>query len=174
MKKIIALVGLMGVGKSTLGTKLANTLGYYFIDSDQEIEDREKKTINEIFAKNGEKYFREIEKNLISEIITRDENIILSLGGGAYINDETRRILKEKSLVIWITAPVNTILQRVGNKNNRPLLNNSNKRKTLEELAKKRYPIYGESDLKFDTNEESHEAIISKIIKYLKNQKNAK
>ncbi|MDX2082862.1 MAG: shikimate kinase [Rickettsiales bacterium] len=175
MKKIITLIGLMGVGKTTLGAKLANALGYYFIDLDQEIEDRENKNINDIFSKNGEKYFREVEKNLIKEIILRDENIVLSLGGGAYINDETRKILKEKSLVIWIDATIDNILHRIGNKNNRPLLNsslnNSSKRKILEDLAKKRYPIYSQCDLKFSTSEETHETIINKISKYLKNVK---
>ncbi len=174
MKKIIALIGLMGVGKSTLGAKLANSLGYYFVDSDQEIEDREKTTISEIFAKKGEKYFRELEKNLIAEIISREENIVLSLGGGAYMNEESRRILQDKSTVIWITASINTILHRIGHKNNRPLLNNSDKRQVLENLANIRYPVYAECDLKFDTSEENHETIINKISKYLKAQKNEK
>ncbi len=174
MKKIIALIGLMGVGKSTLGVKLADALGYYFVDSDQEIEDREKKTVSEIFDKNGEKYFREVEKNLIAEIISRDENIVLSLGGGAYMNDETRQILRDKSNVVWITASINTILHRIGHKNNRPLLNGPDKRKVLEDLAKKRYPTYEECDLKFNTGEENHDVIINKISKYLRAQKNEK
>ena len=171
MKKIIALIGLMGVGKSTLGLKLANSLNYYFIDSDQEIEDREKKSINDIFAQNGEKYFREAERKLIEEITSRDENIIISLGGGAFINEASREILQQRALIIWINASVNVILQRIGNKANRPLLNQTDKRKTLEDLARKRFPIYSQCDLKFDTGEESHEVIIQKIKKYLKNEK---
>ena len=171
MKKIIALIGLMGVGKSTLGLKLANSLNYYFVDSDQEIEDREKKSINDIFAQNGEKYFREAERKLIEEITSRDENIIISLGGGAFINKASREILQHRALIIWINASVNVILQRIGNKANRPLLNQTDKRKTLEDLARKRFPIYSQSDLKFDTGEESHEVIIQKIKKYLKNEK---
>lgn len=167
MKKIISLIGLMGVGKTTLGAKLSDALGYYFIDSDQEIEDREKKTINEIFAQNGEKYFREIEKKLIEEIISRDETIVLSLGGGAFMNEDVRKILKEKTTVIWISATINTILHRIGNKNNRPLLNNKNRREVLEDLTQKRYPIYAEAHLKFNTTTESHENIIDKIKKYL-------
>lgn len=174
MKKIIALIGLMGVGKTTLGLKLANNLGYYFVDSDQEIEDRETKSISEIFEQNGEVYFRQIEKNLINEIIQRDENIVVSLGGGAYVNEDTRKILREKTTVIWINASISTILQRIGHKNNRPLLNNTNKRKMLEDLAKKRYPVYAECDLKFDTEYETHDSIIKKISKYLQQQKNAK
>jgi shikimate kinase len=168
MKNIIAIIGLMGVGKTTLGLKLADKLGYYFIDSDQEIEDREQKSINEIFAKNGEKYFREVEKNIIKEIVLRDEKIVLSLGGGAFINEEVRKILKEKSNIIWLHATIDNILYRIGGKTNRPLLNKqTNKRKALEELARKRYPIYKEADFSFDTGEESQEVVIGKIIKQI-------
>ncbi len=168
MKNIIAIIGLMGVGKTTLGLKLADKLGYYFIDSDQEIEDREQKSINEIFAKNGEKYFREVEKNIIKEIVLRDEKIVLSLGGGAFINEEVRKILKEKSNIIWLHSTIDNILYRIGGKTNRPLLNKqTNKRKALEELARKRYPIYKEADFSFDTGEESQEVVIGKIIKQI-------
>jgi len=168
MKNVIAIIGLMGVGKTTLGLKLADKLGYYFIDSDQEIEDREQKSINEIFAKNGEKYFREVEKNIIKEIVLRDEKIVLSLGGGAFINEEVRKILKEKSNIIWLHATIDNILYRIGGKTNRPLLNKqTNKRKALEELARKRYPIYKEADFSFDTGEESQEVVIGKIIKQI-------
>ena len=162
---IIAIIGLMGVGKTTLGLKLADKLGYYFIDSDQEIEDREKRSINDIFDKNGEKYFREIEKKVIQEVILRDEKIVLSLGGGAFINEEVRKILKEKAIVIWLHASIDNILHRISYKNNRPLLNKVNKRKTLEDLVKKRYSIYAESDFNFDTGEENQESVINKIVK---------
>ncbi len=164
---IIAIIGLMGVGKTTLGLKLADKLGYYFIDSDQEIEDREKRSINDIFDKNGEKYFREIEKKVIQEVILRDEKIVLSLGGGAFINEEVRKILKEKAIVIWLHASIDNILHRIGYKNNRPLLNKVNKRKTLEDLVKKRYSIYAESDFNFDTGEENQESVINKIVKQI-------
>ena len=163
-RKIIAIIGLMGVGKTTIGSKLANKLGYYFIDLDQEIEDREGNSISEIFTKKGEKYFRELEKNIIKEIIFRDEKLILSLGGGAFINDEVREFLKEKAITIWLFATIDEILRRVVNKTNRPLLNSGNKRKALEDLAKKRYPIYKEADCKFDTTHENHEVLINKII----------
>ncbi len=163
--KIIAIIGLMGVGKTTLGLKLASKLGYYFIDSDQEIEDREKKSISDIFKNYGEKYFREVEKNVIKEIIMRDEKIILSLGGGAFINEEIRRILKEKSTIVWLYTSIDNILHRISHKNNRPLLNNVNKRKVLEDLAIKRYPIYREADFSFDTGDDSQENLVNKIVK---------
>ena len=126
-KKIIAIVGLMGAGKTTVGTRLAQILKYYFIDSDQEIEDGEHRSIADIFAQNGEKYFREIEGKTIREIINRDEEMVLSLGGGAFVNPETRKILKQKTLIIWLHASIEETLKRVSSKANRPLLNQKNK-----------------------------------------------
>lgn len=173
-RKIIAIIGLMGVGKTTVGSKLASKLKYYFIDSDQEIEDAAKQTIAEIFANNGEKYFRELEGKIIKEIVARDEDIVLSLGGGAFINEEVREILRKKAITIWLVADIETILHRIGNKSGRPLLNNSNKREVLCELAAKRYPIYGEADLKFATDDENHDVIIAKIINQINKLENAK
>ncbi len=164
-KKIIAFVGLMGVGKTTIGSKLAHKLGFYFIDLDQEIEDREGESVSQIFTKKGEKYFRELEKNIIKEIIFRDEKIVISLGGGAFVNDEVREILKNNATVIWLFASIDEILHRVGSKSNRPLLNNKNKRKVLEDLVRVRYPIYREADLKFDTTSQNHEVLIGRIVK---------
>lgn len=155
----------MGVGKTTIGLKIANRIGCYFIDSDQEIEDQEKKTISEIFNQNGEEYFRQIEEKIIKEILLREEKIVLSLGGGAFINSNTRKILKEKSITIWLDASIEDILFRIGNKENRPLLNGVNKRLVLEELLKKRHSIYSEANLKFNTSIENQEQIIEKIIK---------
>ena len=93
-KKIIALIGLMGAGKTTIGLYLSQNLGYYFIDTDQEIEDRYKMSIAEIFKKHSESYFRQIESNIIAEILTRNENIVLSLGGGAFILEKNRLLLQ--------------------------------------------------------------------------------
>jgi shikimate kinase len=165
VKKIIAIIGLMGVGKTTIGIKLAEKTKTYFIDCDQEIEDCERRSISEIFDKNGEKYFRQLEKKIIQEIAFRDEEIVLSLGGGAFMDKETREILKEKSITIWLCASVDNILYRVGNKNTRPLLNQKDKRKVLQDLIKKRYSTYSEADLKFNTDQENHDALVNKIIK---------
>lgn len=167
-KKIIAIVGLMGVGKTTIGTKLAEKIGYYFIDSDQEIEDLEGISISQIFSNFGEKYFREVEKKIIAERILRNEEMVLSLGGGAFIDEETRKILKEKATIIWLKAPLEIILYRIGAKGTRPLLNHKNKKLVLEELAAKRYPIYAEADFSFDTDKEAHEVLVKKIIEVLK------
>lgn len=168
-KKIIALVGLMGAGKSSIGLRLAQNLKYYFIDSDQEIEDAEHRSIADIFTYNGEKYFREIEAKIIQDIINREEDIVLSLGGGAYLNDETRKALKEKALVIWLHASIDETLKRVSFKTNRPLLNKKNKRQVLNDLAKTRYPIYSQADFEFDTTNLTFEELITMIINKIKN-----
>ncbi len=173
-KKIIAIIGLMGVGKSTIGAKLAERTKSYFLDCDSEIEDLEKLSIKDIFAKNGEKYFREVEKKIIRNIVLREEPMVLSLGGGAFMDQDTRKLLKEKAITIWLQASVETILYRVGNKDTRPLLNQKNKREVLEDLIIKRYPTYAEADLKFDTNNINHDFLVTKIIHEIKLLQNAK
>jgi len=175
-KKIIALIGLMGAGKTSIGSKLANQLKYYFIDSDHEIEDFEHRTIADIFAQNGEKYFREIETKLIMEILDRDEDIVLSLGGGAYIDSFNREILQKKSIVIWLHADLDEIVFRTSGKNHRPLLNKANssknKRQILQELMRNREPFYRQCDLDFDTTNQSQEILVNKIIQQINKIKN--
>ncbi len=129
-KKIIVLTGIMGAGKTTIGSKLAEKLGFYFIDSDQEIEDVEGKSIADIFQKKGEKYFRNVEKNIVKEILNRDEQVVLSLGGGAFMDDEIRELIKARAISVWLYADLETLLYRVGAKHNRPLLQNVDKRAT--------------------------------------------
>ena len=171
-KKIIAITGLMGAGKTTLGYKLANKIGVYFVDSDQEIEDLEKKSTSEIFSTKGEKYFRDLEKNLIKEIVNRDEELVLSLGGGAFIEEETRQILKEKAITIWLNTDIEIILKRVGTKKTRPILNNGNKRVILGDLAKKRNPFYSQSDIHINSNQNNRDIILEMIICELNKLKN--
>jgi shikimate kinase/3-dehydroquinate synthase len=154
-KKIIVLTGLMGAGKTTIGSKLAEKLGFYFIDSDQEIEDKQRQSIANIFKTKGEKYFRQIERETIREIINRDEQIVLSLGGGAFVDEEIRVLIKERAISIWLYADLDVLLHRIANKNTRPLLNNVDKRAALQDLIIKRYPIYKQSDIHIDTGKEN-------------------
>jgi len=166
-KKIIALIGLMGAGKTTIGLHLSQKLGYYFIDTDQEIEDRYKMSITDIFKKYSENYFRQLESDIISEILARNENIVLSLGGGAFISEKNRLLLQKNCFTIWLYASIDETIRRVGNKNNRPLLQNINKRKTLENLIATRYPIYKKSNIAIDTTNNSINEIVELIIKQL-------
>jgi shikimate kinase len=171
-KKIIAITGLMGAGKTTLGSRLANKIGIYFVDTDQEIEDLEKKSTGEIFLTSGEKYFRDLEKKIIKEIVNRDEELVLSLGGGAFIDEETRQILKQKAITIWLNTDIEIILKRIGAKKTRPILNNGNKRVILGDLAKNRNPLYSQSDIHISSNQNNRDAILEIIISELNKLKN--
>ncbi len=173
MKKVIAINGITGVGKSTIGKKLADKLNYYFIDSDQEIEDLLGKTINQVFADHGENYFRQIEKNLILDIMSRDEKFIIALGGGSYMDQDTRSILQKKALTVWLNADLETIIHRLKNKNNRPLLNGVDKRKVLANLMNKRTAIYQKSDIKIDIGKKDTEVIVEEIIRLISKHPNA-
>jgi shikimate kinase len=166
-KKIIALIGMMGTGKTTIGSKLAEKLNVYFIDSDQEIEDSEQRTIANIFDSDGEEHFRKIEREIIKDIMRRDEPMVLSLGGGSFIDPETRKLIKDNAVSIWLYADVETILHRIAGKNTRPLLSGGDRRVILSNLIKERYPIYGQSDIKVDTTKDSHDNILNSIIKQI-------
>jgi len=172
-KKIIALIGLMGAGKTTIGLQLSQQLGYYFIDTDQEIEDRYNTTIADIFKQHGESYFRKIEKQLIAEILDRNENIVLSLGGGAFINNDNRQLIQQKCFVIWLHTSIDETIKRIGNKNNRPLLQKQNKRKVLENLAVTRYPIYKQANINIDTTNFSINNVIDSLVNQIINHEKA-
>jgi shikimate kinase len=166
-KKIIALTGMMGSGKSTVGIRLAKKLNISFIDSDKEIEKREKKNINDIFKDESIEYFRKIEEEVISDIISKNDPTILSLGGGALISEKTRTIINDNTVSVWLNASVEVLLQRVGDKTNRPLLNNVDKREVLTKLIEERSPIYEKCDLRIDSNNTSHEQTVQKILQEL-------
>ena len=158
----------MGVGKSTIGKKLAEKINFYFIDLDNEIEDRNALTVNEIFAKYGEEYFRKIEHDLLLEIINRNEKIVIALGGGTYINNNSRELLKENVTTIWLKSDLEEIYIRLKNKTNRPLLNLGNKKEILQDLIAKRNPIYQESNYMIDTCKKKSDLITNEIINLLK------
>ena len=169
-KKIIVLTGLMGVGKTTVGKNLAEELGFYFIDSDQEIEDQQQQSVVDIFKNKGEKYFRSIEKQIIKEIIDRDEYIVLSLGGGAFLDEEIRSLLKERAVSVWLYADIDILLRRTANKFQRPLLNNVDRRLALAELILDRYPIYKQANVHINTNLENNNVLfIKELLKKIEN-----
>ena len=137
----IAVYGFMGVGKTTTGTLLADALGYDFVDMDDEIERREGKSIPEIFSEDGEPRFRELERDLVSELTNREKTVI-GCGGGALADLVNAEKLRETSTLVYLTASVDEILERTGKENHRPLLEVNDPRKKVLELLERRIQVY--------------------------------
>ncbi len=146
LKKTVVLVGMMGAGKTAVGRSLAQSLNVPFLDSDEEIVAASNMTIKEIFDKYGEDFFRSAETKVIHRLLTVEPGV-LSTGGGAFLQEENRKNIKEYGVSVCISASVDLLWSRVKNKDTRPLLRTSNPRATLEEIYAKRAPIYAQSDL---------------------------
>jgi shikimate kinase len=164
--KSIVLVGLMGAGKTCIGQRLANKLGMEFVDADAEIEAAADCSIEEIFARYGEQAFRDGERRVIARLLDEKPRVIAT-GGGAFNNAETRENVRRKGISIWLKADIDVLLQRVSRRNNRPLLKNGDKRKTLERLMAERYPFYAEADITVETGNEPPDATVRKVLKLL-------
>jgi len=160
----IALVGLMGVGKTTVGRRLAKKLGREFYDSDEEIEQASGRTVAGYFRDHGEKAFREGERRVIERLLD-GKPIILSTGGGAFIPEATRDILKNQSLTVWLKGDFETIMERVSRKNTRPLLQVPNPKAKMRELMDDRYPIYAKAHIKVNIAKGPHIRTVNRVIK---------
>lgn len=167
MKSLIVLIGMMGSGKTTVGKQLAELLGWTFIDLDEEIEKRENKKISQIFNDNGEQYFRKIEKEAIKEFIN-NEKTILSLGGGAFENEESQKLLKEKSTVIFLKASCQKIFERIKNEIHRPLLHKNFSIETIEFILQKRQKNYDKAHNKIITDNKTPQEIANEILGVIK------
>ena len=146
LKKTIALVGMMGSGKSAVGKALATKLGAPFIDSDHEIERAANMTIAEIFARDGEAFFRKREAEVISRLL-RGTPCVLSTGGGAFMAEANRDAITQEGASVWLDADLELLWSRVKHKNTRPLLQTANPKATLKEIYDRRVPIYALADL---------------------------
>ncbi len=155
----IVLIGMMGAGKTTVGRRLATVLGRQFLDSDAEIEAAAGMSIPDIFDVHGESDFRTGEVRVISRLMAEND-IVLGTGGGAFINPETRALIRERGVSIWLRADLDTLFARVSRRANRPLLKTANPRQTLRELIDKRSPIYAEADLTIHSREVPHDVIV--------------
>lgn len=164
--RTITLVGLMGVGKSSVGRRLAHALELPFKDADHEIEAAAGRTIPEIFADMGEPAFREGERRVITRLLD-DPPHVLATGGGAFMNDETRRLIKERSISVWLKADLDILARRVARKDNRPLVAGKDPLEVLTELAAVRYPVYGEADLTVETGDTAHHVAVDQVIRAL-------
>ena len=165
--RTIALVGLMGVGKSSVGRRLAAALNLPFRDADQEVEEAAGCTIPEIFEKYGEAGFRDGERRVISRLL-EDPPHILATGGGAFTNAETRKLIKEKALSIWLKADLPVLARRLARKDNRPLLVGRDPLTVLKEQAAARYDAYGEADMIVETGDGPHQQAVDAILAALR------
>ena len=147
LKKTIVMVGMMGAGKTAVGRGLAQLLGVPFRDSDHEIELAANMTVPEIFARDGEPFFRARESEVINRLLG-EAPCVLSTGGGAFLAEQNRRSISEKGVSVWLDADVELLWQRVKHRDTRPLLRTADPRATLEELFNARVPAYSQSDLK--------------------------
>lgn len=160
----IILVGLMGVGKSSVGRRLAHRLRMPFADADAEIETAADMTIADIFEKYGEAYFRGGERRVIARLVAGPPTVIAT-GGGAFINDETRALIKQKALSIWLDADIDILVSRVARRDTRPLLTGKDPAAVLSELALARNPIYAEADIHIRSNASPHSQTVQAIMK---------
>ena len=165
--KNIALIGLMGSGKSTVGALLAQKLNMNFVDIDAEIEKKEKITISEIFMQKGEPYFREAETQTIKDF-TSQNNQIISTGGGAVQDKKNLGILKQNCTVIYLKASPEVLFSRIKEDTSRPLLQNAEPQKTLEELLEKRQENYKKADIIINTDSKIVDEVLNEIIKNVK------
>ena len=161
----------MGVGKSTLGKKLAKKLKLKFIDIDQIIEKKEKKTIKEIFEEKGEGYFRKIEKKISLEELKKS-NSVIALGGGAFMDSSIRKEAKNLSISFWLDLRVESLLTRLKNVKKRPLLNQDKLEESINKIYSERKKIYNKSNFKIKCNLMNASQIVNKIIKLYENSEN--
>lgn len=162
----IVLIGMMGSGKSTIGKRLAAALDMPFVDSDHAIEDAAGCTIAEIFAQYGEAEFRDGERRVIARLIEGTPKVIAT-GGGAFMQPETRDLLLNKAIVIWLDAELDTLVERVGRRGGRPLLEGKDARQVLAKLLAERNPVYAQAHIRIESQPVPHEAAVRAIVEAL-------
>ena len=162
----VVLVGLMGVGKSTVGRRLAKRLGLPFVDSDSAIEDASGFSAAEVFERFGEADFRDGERRLVARLIEGDVRVIAT-GGGAYVDPRTRKLLNERAITVWLDAPVDVLAERTGRRDTRPLLRNPDPRGTLARLSEQRRPQYQEAHIHIKSGNGAHRDVVEAIVRAL-------
>jgi len=165
--RTIVLVGLMGVGKSSVGRRLAAALDLPFRDADNEVEAAAGRSIPEIFAEMGEPAFRDGERRVIARLLEEPPHV-LATGGGAFVNAETRALIKSKAIAVWLKADLELLARRVGRKEGRPLLKGRDPMDVLREHAALRYPAYGEAHLTVETGDTAHGVAVEAVIQALR------
>lgn len=164
----VVLVGLMGAGKTTVGRRLAAMLNAPFVDSDEEVENAARMSIAEIFESLGEPAFREGERRVIARLLDEGAQVIAT-GGGAFMNEDTRRVISERGgATVWLHADLDVLLERVGRRSGRPLLERGDPRKILSDLMNERNPVYATADCAVESfAHERHEDVAARVVDQL-------
>ncbi len=150
LKKTVAMVGMMGAGKTAVGTQVARQLGVPFLDSDDEIVRAANRSIAEIFERDGEAFFRARETEVLARLL-RGPPCVLSTGGGAFLAETNRRMIAQQGVSVWLRVDIDLLWQRVRHKSTRPLLRTPNPRETLRLIYDQRVPVYAMADLTVDS-----------------------
>jgi len=153
----------MGAGKTCIGQRLAKRLRLPFVDADDEIEKSAGCSIPDVFDLYGEAEFRDGERRVITRLLTQPVHV-LATGGGAFVDDDTRRRIKNTALSIWIRADIELLLTRTKRRNDRPLLRDTNPREKLEQLIEQRYPAYAKADIVVESGRESPDVTVDQVI----------
>lgn len=162
----VVLVGMMGVGKSTVGRKLAQLLNLPFADADDEIERAAQMSVSEIFSSYGEAYFRDGERRVIARLMEGNP-IVLATGGGAFVQPETRQLILARGVAVWLDSDVKTLVDRVTRKDTRPLLRNGDPAEIVARLKAEREPAYSEAPIKVMSNTGPHGEAVNRILQAL-------
>ncbi len=165
-KRSIVIIGLMGAGKSTIGKRVAQMLGLPFIDADAEIESVSRMTIPELFETYGEPEFRDLEHRVIKRIL-RTGPRVLATGGGAFMNEATRKVIAKAGIAVWLKADIDVLMERVSRKSNRPLLKTKDPRATMQQLVEQRYPVYGSADITVMSRDEKKDVMAAEVVEAL-------
>ncbi len=164
--KTLVVVGMPGAGKSSIGKRLATRLGRSFVDSDAEVEAAAGMKIMRIFEQLGETAFRDGERRVIARLLERPPHV-LATGGGAFMDDETRALIHEHALSIWLRADFDILLERTSRNNNRPLLHQGDRAQVLRDLMARREPIYAQADIVVDTSNNPPDETAERVMKAL-------
>jgi shikimate kinase len=162
----VVLVGLMGVGKSTVGRRLARRLGLSFVDTDEEIEDASGYPAAEVFERYGEQDFRDGERRLVARLVQGDVRVIAT-GGGAFIDSRTRQLLNDRAITVWLDAPIDVLAERTSRRDTRAQLRDADPKSVLERLDAERRPSYQEAHIHVRSGDGAHRDVVDAILERL-------
>lgn len=167
LTRTIALVGMMGAGKTTIGRRLAQALHLPFVDADAEIVAAAGQSVQEIFDQHGECEFRRGERQVISRLLEGPVHV-LATGGGAFVDPRTRELMKERAISVWLKAPLEVLMKRVGKRDDRPLLKEPDPRAVMQRLLAEREPFYAEADIVIESGAAPHNNAVASVLRTLR------